>query len=104
VLGQRLTARAARRVLGLGWRLGQCGLQCGELRLQIGLVLQHRVLEHLALLGVHGLALGAELPALQTRELEVDLLQLGIAPGDVAVLALDELLLDFEFVALALDL
>jgi hypothetical protein len=56
MVGQRLTARATSRRLGLGLRLGQRRLQCSELRLQIGLVLQQRVLEHLPLLGGHGLA------------------------------------------------
>ena len=45
------------------------------------------------------LALGAELPALEARQLEGDLLQLRVAPRDVAVLALDELLLEVELAA-----
>jgi hypothetical protein len=65
-------------------------LQRGELRFEVGLVLQERVLEHLPLLGRHRLALGAELPALQARELEGELLDLRVAPGDVAVLALEQ--------------
>ena len=73
------------------------------MRLEVGLVLQQRVLEHLPLVGRHGLALGAELPALQARQLEGDLLDLRIAPGDVAVLALDLLLREVEFVSLMLD-
>jgi hypothetical protein len=44
------------------------------------------------LLGRHGLGLGAELPALQAREFEVDLLQLGVAPSDLAGLSLHLLL------------
>ena len=103
VFGQGLAARAPARCFRRGRRLGQGCLQRGELRLEVGLVLQQRVLEHLALLDIHRLALGAELPALQTRQLEVDLLELRIAPGDVAVLALDQLLLDIELSHLLLD-
>lgn len=51
-----------------------------------------RVLEQRALLGRHGLGPGAELPALQASEFEVDLLQLGIAPSDLSGLVLDLLL------------
>jgi hypothetical protein len=92
VLGQRLAARLARwRLRGLG-RLGQAALQFGQLRLQAGFVLGQRVLEQGTLLGRHGLGLGAELPALQAREFEVDLLQLGVAPGDLAGLGLHLLL------------
>jgi hypothetical protein len=68
------------------------------LRLQVGLVLQQRVLEQLPLFGGHRLALGAELPTLQPCQLEGDLLDLRVAPGDVAVLALQQLLLELEFV------
>jgi hypothetical protein len=68
-------------------------LQGLQLRLEVGLVLGQRVLEHLALLGVHRLGLRAELPGLQARQLERDAFDLGvleldlaIAPGDVLVL------------------
>jgi hypothetical protein len=103
VIGQCLAARATRSYLGLGRRLGQSGLQRGELRLEVGLVLQERVLEHLSLIGRHGLALGAVLPALQARQLEGDLLDLRVAPGDVTVLALEQLLLDLKVSRLLLD-
>jgi len=104
VIGQCLAARATRRCLGQGLRLGQLGLQRGELSLEVGFVLQQRVLEHLPLIGRHRFALGAVLPALQTRQLEGDLLDLRIAPGDVAVLALDQLLLDLKVSRLLLDM
>lgn len=103
MIGQHLAARATRSFLGLGRRLGQRSLQRGKLRLQVGLVLQQRVLEHLPLIGRHALALGAELPALQARELEGDLLDLRVAERNVAVLALQQLLLEFELVAFALQ-
>jgi len=103
MVGQCLAARTPGRCLGLGRCLGQRGLQCGELRFEIRFVLQQRVLEHLALLGRHRLALGAELPALQPRQLERDLLDLRVTPGDVAVLALEQLLLVIEVSRLLLD-
>ena len=91
VFGQRLAVRLARRCLrGLG-RLGRAALQFRQLGLQAGLVLYQRVLEQGALLGRHGLGLGAELPALQAREFEVDRLQLGVTPGDLSILRLDPL-------------
>ena len=104
MVGQRLTARATGRCLGLGQHLGQRSLQRRELSFEVGLVLQQRVLEHLPLIGRHGLALGAELPALQARQLERDLLDLRVAVCDVAVLALQQLLLEFELMAFALQL
>lgn len=62
-----------------------------QLRTQARLVLGDRLLEQASLLGVHRLGAGAELPALLASQLEGDLLDLGIAPGDVAVLALQEI-------------
>ena len=104
---QRLAPGTARRRLGLGRRLSSGSssffAQPFELRLQARFVLSQRLFEQAALLGAHRLGLGAELPALEPRELEVDLLQLGIAPGDVAVLALDELLPALELISLVLD-
>jgi hypothetical protein len=50
-----------------------------ELLAQARLVLGQRLLEQAALLGVHGLGLGAELPALERGQLEGDLLDLGLA-------------------------
>ena len=44
------------------------------------------------LLGRQGLGRGAELPALEAREFEVDLLQLGVRPRDLAGLGLHLLL------------
>lgn len=64
-------------------------MQRRQLRLQARLVLDERLGEQHALLGAHRLGLGAELPALQPRQLQLDLVQLRIAPGDLAVLALD---------------
>ena len=96
MLGQRLAARPARRILRRRGGLRQLGLQLGQLRLQAGLVLDQRLGEQRALLRRHGLGLGAELPALEPCQLEVDLLQPRIAPGDLAALVLDlaRLLLD----------
>jgi hypothetical protein len=42
---QRLTARATRRCLGLGWRLGHRRLQRGELRFEVGFVLRKRSID-----------------------------------------------------------
>jgi len=104
VRGQGLTARLLTRRPGCGRCLGQCRLKRGELGLEVGLVLQQRVLEHLPLLGRHRLALGAELPALQARQLEGDLLDLGVAERDVAILALQLLLLGLEVSLALLDM
>jgi hypothetical protein len=72
VFGQCLAARLGAWCLrGLG-RLGQAALQFGQLRLQAGFVLGQRVFEQRALLRRHGLGLGAELPALEPGEFEVD--------------------------------
>lgn len=54
---------------------------------QARLVLGQRLLEQAALLGIHGLELGAELPALEPGQLEGDLLDLGLAERGLAVLA-----------------
>ena len=64
-------------------------LQGGQLDLQTGLVLGQRLLEQLALLGVHRFGLGAEAPGLQARQLEGDALDPGVLELDVAGLALD---------------
>ena len=70
----------------LGWILpvfgAETGLQVSELRLQAGLVSSQRLLEDAALLGVHGLGPGAELPRLEPGELKRDALDLGVAPLD----------------------
>jgi len=42
------------------------------------------------LVGLHRFGADAELPALEPGQLEGDLLDLGVAPSDVAVLALQE--------------
>ena len=104
VFGQCLAAWLGAWRLGCGRGLGQAGLQGGQLRPQARLVLGQRVLEQQALLGRHGLGPGTELPALEPRELEVDLLQLRIAPGDLAVFALELGALLFDLRALVLDL
>ena len=64
-------------------------LQGRELGLQAGLVGGERLLEDVALLGVHGLGLGAELPGPQPRELEGDALDLRVAPLDGLRLGVD---------------
>ena len=93
VFRQLLTAWSPRRGLRLGVDSGLSGFasQLFQLRTQARLVLGDRLLEQASLLGVHRLGAGAELPALQASQLEGDLLDLGIAPGDVAVLALQEI-------------
>jgi hypothetical protein len=93
VLGQCLSAGVTRGGLRLGLAIvvGR-GLQTHllQLRAQARLVLGDRLGEEASLVGVHGLGLGAELPALEASEFEGDLLDLGVAPGDVAVLALQQ--------------
>jgi len=89
VLGQRLPAWGLGRLLGRsGRRLGQSRLQRGELCLQVRLVLDQRVQEQLPLLRVHRLGARAELPPLEPRQLEGDLLDLGVPPHDLARLLL----------------
>ena len=89
MLGQRLPLGLAPLLgLCLGLR-GQLGLQLLQLRLQARLVLGQRLLEHAALLGVHGFGLGAELPSLQPRQLEGDLLELGVLELDGLLVLLD---------------
>ncbi|MNX85543.1 hypothetical protein D3C86_1173830 [compost metagenome] len=97
VIGERVAARPT-------WgRLGRCVRGCCggrgrggftpkplELLAQARLVLGQRLLEQAALLGVHGLGLGAELPALEPGQLEGDLLDLGLAQCDLVVLALQQ--------------
>ena len=63
VLGQHLASRLALGLL-VGRRrrcLAALALQGQQLRLQAGLVFGERLLEHLALLGVHAFGLGSEL-------------------------------------------
>lgn len=93
MIGQRLTARLTRCRLRLGIAvvIGRCfQTQLLQLGAQALLVLDQRFLAETPLLGVHRLGAGAELPALQSSQLEGDLLDLGIAPDDVAVLALQQ--------------
>ena len=82
-----------------------CGgaLQLRELGLQAGLVGGQRLLEDLALLGVHAFGLGTELPGLQPGELERDALDLGVAPLDGLGLAVDALVLLADVSALLTD-
>ncbi len=91
---QRVAARLARRSLGLGagGRRSRLGLmkQALELLTQGGFVLHQRFLEQAALVCVHGLGLGAVGPALEPGQLEVDLLDPGLAQRDLAVLALQQ--------------
>ena len=78
-------------------------LQGRELGLQVGLVSGQRLFEDLALLGVHALALGAELPGLQPRQLERDALDLRVAPLDRLRLRVDALALRIDVFALLGD-
>jgi hypothetical protein len=91
VLRQGVATGLARRCLGLGTG-GRCGrlgfaAQAIELLAQGRLVLHQRLLKQATLVGVHGLGLGPVGPPLQARELELDLLDLGLAQRDFAVLA-----------------
>jgi hypothetical protein len=70
-----------------------CGLQRGELGLEVGLVGGTGLVEQRALLGVHGFGPGAELPGLEPRKLERDALDLGVAPLDGLSLRVDALAL-----------
>ena len=79
-------------------------LQGFELRLQAGFVGRQRLLEQLALLGVHGLGAGRELPRLQPRQLERDALDLGVLEFDGPVALGDLLALRRDSLALGMDL
>lgn len=88
------------------WSTPACagaGLQSGELRFQAGLIGRQRLFEDLALLRVHALGLGAELPRLQPRELERDALDLRVAPLDRLRLRVDTLALFANVLALLCD-
>ena len=94
VLGQGLVLRldfsAAGRRRSRRWaRLALQTLQRGQLGLQAGLVPGQRLLEQLALFGVHGFGLCAKTPGLQARQLEGDALELCVLDFDVAYMALD---------------
>jgi hypothetical protein len=94
MLGECIAPRLAWRRLGLGagGRCGSLGFapQPVELLAQAGLVLGQRLLEQAPLVSAQGLGLRAVGPALQARQLEVDLLDLGLAQRDLAVLALQQ--------------
>jgi len=62
-------------------------LQVRQLRLQTGLVLGHHVSEQHPLCGRHRLGPGVELPALEPRELEVELVDLDPRQRDLALAA-----------------
>ena len=62
-----------------------------ELGLQARLVGAQRLLEDVALLGVHGFSLGAKPPGIQRGELERDALDLGVAPLAALGLRVDPL-------------
>lgn len=66
VIGNRLAAWSVlcRRLSWCGVAGARLALQCSQLRFQAGLILAQRLFEHLALLGVHALGLGAEAPSL----------------------------------------
>ena len=72
---------------------GSALLQRGELGLQAGLVGSTGLLKERALLGIHGLGLGAELPGLEPGEFERDALNLGVLELDRLCLGLDALAL-----------
>ena len=74
-------------------RINGCGLQRGELGLQVGLVGGTGLVEQRALLRVHGFGPGAELPGLEPGKLERDALDLGVAPLDGLGLRVDALAL-----------
>ena len=104
VLGQRLPFGLAP---GFGcWRRRRdcLRLQGFELRLQAGFVGRQRLLEQLALLGVHGLGAGRELPRLHPRQLERDALGLGVTELDGPVALGDLLALPINSFALRIDL
>ena len=88
--------RAALGVLLLAvfWLRRQRGLQRCELLFDGGDVAVHRFFEQRALLGAELLALGAVLQPLELRDLEGELVDLGVAPADlvgVATAALEQL-------------
>jgi hypothetical protein len=85
VLGQCLATRLGARCLRRLGGLGQAALQLGELRLQAGLILGQGVGEQQPLGGRHRLGLGVELPALEPRELEVELVDLDSGQRDLAL-------------------
>jgi len=75
--------------LGAGSRSSRLGFtaQTRELRTQRGFVLGQCFFEQATLVGVHRLGLRPVRPALQPCELELNLLDLGLAQRDLAVLA-----------------
>ena len=96
--------------LGLAaWLLLGCtgawggALQVRELGLQARLVGGQRLLEDLALLGVHALGLRTELPGLQSGQLERDALDLRVTPLDGLRLRVDALVLLADVFALLAD-
>lgn len=91
MLRQCLATRFARR-LGFGASSSSLGFtaQLLELRLQGGFVLGQRFFKEAPLVSVHGLGLRAVGPALQAGQFEVDLLNLGFAQRDLAVLTLQQ--------------
>ena len=76
MLGQGLTTGLALVICRWRCTLLAGALQGLQLSLQAGLVLGCRFFEHLALLGVHPLGLGTELPGLQARQ-QLPLFQFG---------------------------
>ena len=77
-----------------------CGLQRGELGLEVGLVGGTSLVEQRALLGVHGFGPGPELPGLEAGKLKRDALDLGVAPLDGLGLRVDALALLADVFAL----
>ena len=101
-----------RQCLALGlaaWLLVGCTgawggvLQSLELGLKARLVGGQRLLEDVALLGVHGFSFGAELPGLQPGQLERDALDLRVPPLDGLGLGVDALALLADVLALLSD-
>ncbi|EYS93301.1 hypothetical protein CF68_27585 [Cupriavidus sp. SK-4] len=81
---------ATGRAFGLGVVFNR-GLALGllQLHLQTGLVFGQGLLKQAALLGAHRLGLGSELPCLESRQFEGDLLDLDVLELDLAFLLLD---------------
>ena len=94
MVGQCLAPRAGGA--GALARPASCGgaaLQLLELRLQARPRPRPASPRTAPLLGAHRLGLGTELPGLQPRQLEGDLLELGVLNAQLGVLALESLLL-----------
>ena len=80
-------------------------LACRKCRTRdAGLVSGTGLIEERALLGVHGLGLGAKLPGLEPSQLERDALDFGVPPLDGLGLRVDALALLVDVFALLTDM